>query len=195
MTQPTAGSTVAIRKPWKAALARLFGRPLRVVCGERELTFRHPTEFEFSLGGRVSVSLVKAVEFLHRSPKSLRREAIFVDLIQHQLTQVIDAFRERPAEAGALLKEIGLKSFTTEYRWRSIFESLASGGAGIDDYRYVALLRYRQYLESRREALGIVFYHKTGKALIADEDELAGAPAPESKAGFATTGPATAQAA
>ncbi len=195
MSQSSAEPAVAIRKPWKAALARLFGRPLRIVCGERELTFRHPAEFEFSLGGRISVSLVKVVEFLHRSPKSLRREAIFVDLIQRQLTRVIDACREPPGDTGALLKEIGLKSFTTEYRWRSIFESLASGGAEIDDYRYVAMLRYQQYLESRREALGIVFYHKTGKALIADDDELVGEPAPQSKTGFATTGSATAQAA
>ncbi|MGQ0656831.1 MAG: hypothetical protein ACT4NU_01860 [Chromatiales bacterium] len=162
----------AVNKPWKGALSRLFSRPFRLISGERVLVFRHPSEFEFALGGRVSVSLVKLVEFLHRSPKSLRREAIFVSLIQHQLTRVLGACRERPDKTGALLKAIGMKSFTTEYRWRTIFEALASGGQELNEYRQVALVRYLQYLESRCDALGIVYFHKTGKALIEQEQEI-----------------------
>lgn len=159
----------AVNRPIKGALSRLFGRPFQLTLGKRVLTFNNPADFEFALGGRVSVSLVKVVELLHRPASSLRRETVAIRLIEQNLLRVVDHCLAKPDHIGALLHDIGIRSFSTDYRWRAIFESLAEGGAELNPYRHVAVNKYLQYLCARRDALGIVYYHKTGKAL---EDEI-----------------------
>lgn len=159
----------AVNKPIKGALSRLFGRPFQLTLGKRVLTFNNPADFEFALGGRVSVSLIKVVELLHRPAPSLRRETVAIRLIEQKLHQLLQQCQQQPEHIGALLQNIGVRSFSTDYRWRAIFESLAEGGAELNPYRHVAIAKYLQYLCARRDALGIVHYHKTGKAL---EDEI-----------------------
>jgi hypothetical protein len=167
----------AVNRPIKGAISRLFGRPFQLTLGKRVLTFSNPTDFEFALGGRVSVSLVKVVELLHRPASSLRRETVAIRLIEQNLLRVVDHCLLKPDHIGALLHDIGIRGFSTDYRWRAIFESLAEGGAELNAYRHVAVSKYLQYLCARRDALGIVYYHKTGKAL---EDEIVvDAPLPE----------------
>jgi len=167
----------AVNKPIKGAISRLFGRPFQLTLGKRVLTFNNPADFEFALGGRVSVSLIKVVELLHRPAASLRRETVAIKLIEQKLQQVLQQCRSKPEHIGALLHDVGVRAFSTDYRWRAIFESLAEGGAELNPYRHVAVAKYLQYLCARRDALGIVFYHKTGKAL--EEEIVVDAPREE----------------
>lgn len=175
----------AVNKPLKGALARLFGKPLQITMGRRMLTFNKPSDFEFALNGRVSVSLVKTIELLHRSATLLRREAVFVRLIEHQLLRTLQRCRSEPESVAVLLKDIGPRSFSTDYRWRAIFESLADGGSELNEYRRVALIKYLEYLHARRDVLGIIYFHKTGKVLETDEEILVEAPKLEAVANAA----------
>jgi hypothetical protein len=167
----------AVNKPIKGAISRLFGKPLRIRLGQRVLTFNKPGDFEFTLNGRVSVSFIKMVELLHRPAGSLRREALFLRLIEHQLLRVLHQCRAEPERIAELLRDIGLKGISTEYRWRAIFEALADGEAEWNEYRRIALIKYLQYLRSRRDALGIVYLHKVGKVLEEDDEIFVEAPA------------------
>jgi len=179
----------AVNRPIKGALSRLFNKRLRIAIGERDLSFKHPSDFEFALGGRVSVSLVKLVELLHRSANSLRREGLFVKLMEHQLMRTLERCRREPESIGALLREVGLKSFSTDYHWRTIFEALAAGGPELNEYRRIALVKYLQYLGARRDALNIIYFHKTRKALDEDHEILVEAPATTAASSAQSCGP------
>lgn len=159
----------AVNKPLKGALSRLFSRPFQLVLGKRVLTFNHPGDFEFAMSGRVAVSLVKVVEMLHRPVASLRRETVFVRLVEHNLVRALERCRKDPESIAESLRDMGLRSFSTDYRWRAIFEALAAGGPELNEYRRVAVMKYLQYLAARRDALGIIHFHKTGKAM---EEEI-----------------------
>jgi hypothetical protein len=182
----------AVNKPLKGALSRLFSRPFQLVLGKRVLTFNHPGDFEFAMSGRVAVSLVKVVELLHRPVPSLRRETVFVRLVEHNLLRALERCRKEPESMAESLRDMGLRSFSTDYRWRAIFEALAAGGPELNEYRRVAVVKYLQYLGARRDALGIIHFHKTGKAM--DEEIVIDAELNGETAGDGTAPPQNAEA-
>lgn len=90
------------------------------------------------------------------------------------------------------LRDMGLRSFSTDYRWRAIFEALAAGGPELNEYRRVAVVKYLQYLGARRDALGIIHFHKTGKAM--DEEIVIDAALSGETAGDGSSPPENAEA-
>jgi hypothetical protein len=157
-----------------ARLARAIGpgrwlrRPLELGIGRNRYVFATPMDFEFALAGTCAVPVGRFAEMIALRPDELRHESRGIRKVEKQFVAVLEKCIEDPESIGALIRELGVKQFSKDHRWRDIISSLNALGPGQDEYKKIALVKYLQYLASRHDLVNMIYSAKTAEPV--DED-------------------------
>lgn len=163
-----------VESTWAARLGHLVRglsrrRPtaprLVLELGGRRLEIRGPREFEFACAGRITVPAARYGELMRLPPVELEREASGIRKVERQLLEVLEPGTGDPTGAGTHLRDLGLKLFSKDHRWREIIEALNALGPAYDVYRRIAVVKYSQYLAARQEIIAVIYAAKSHREI------------------------------
>ena len=144
------------------------GHPIELAWGTEKLRFKAPADFEFVLGARTSLPPSRWQELMQRSAAELDTEEQDLDSLKQRIGDIVKAYDTVRQPCGPAIARIGVAVFSKDHDWRTVFVRLIELPVGCDDFIRVALVRYRQYLQARHDAVRLVMATNAAKT-TADE--------------------------
>ena len=115
--------------------------------------FASPAEFEAALRSRIEVVAGTMRRMAKCTDEELRGEVNLTRALHKKLTTSLLRIEEIGVPLSQIWRELDLGKIHEEHQWQEILYALADLGVA-DQYRRVALVRYIQYLKSRRDGVG-----------------------------------------
>ena len=130
--------------------------PLVIELDGQRLTFGSPAEFGSMLQPRLEVSASLLRLLAKETDDELRSEVTLTRAVHRKLTHGLLRSLEIGTDLSAVWREMDLSKIHEEHQWQALLYALADELHTPDAYRRVALAKYLQYLNARREVLGDV---------------------------------------
>lgn len=124
---------------------------------EQVLEFPSPLQFEFALSGRTSLPAEKLAALVVAEDEVLLKEAEAIRRIEQRFEGVLSGVLEDTTSVGGFMQSMDLAVVSNDHDWRSIISALKSKGAGCEEYKKCALVKYMQYLNSRQETIRSIY--------------------------------------
>ncbi len=124
---------------------------LTLKLGDHSYSFNTPAEFEFALAGRTCVPSAKIAALVDVSDEDLLKEAAAIKKAERRLAEALSGVLDDSSRINDVLKEIDLSLISNDNDWRTIISALMAVPASNERYKKIALVKYMQYLVSRRE--------------------------------------------
>jgi hypothetical protein len=129
---------------------------LAIDLESRTLTFRSPQEFEAALRPRTQVTADTLRKLARLDDDNLKLELRETGAVHKRLlTSLLRTF-ETGEDVLFIWREIDLGRIYDEQQWQMLIFALGDEESVADAYRRVAIVKYLEYLNARREALGQV---------------------------------------
>ncbi len=119
-------------------------------------------EFEAQLTERTKVPAHKLEAYPKKTDVQILDEAEAVEEILKRFSQAVMASMDNPGYASDFLAELDLRSISRDHNWRRIFATIAAQEDSFEGHKRVALVKYSQYLNTRRKLLEYVRAQKGG---------------------------------
>lgn len=114
--------------------------------------FASPAEFDLALRSRTDMVAGTLRQLAKHTDEELRGEANLSRALHKKLTTSLLRIEEIGVSLAQIWREIDLGKIHEEHQWQEILYALADTGMH-DAYRRAALVRYLQYLKTRRDAV------------------------------------------
>lgn len=154
-----------------AMMTKRISKPMELAIGDELMRFTSAQEFQFSLNGRTSVPSHKMSALMRLSPKEIKAEASTIDDLEKRFQAILDRAVGDPGSIGVAIQKLELAIFSQDHGWRSIISGLKDCGDEYNEFKFIALQKYMQYLNSRKTILKDLY---TSKLAPAEEDRLSG---------------------
>lgn len=109
-------------------------------------------------------------EFMSVDVKEVRHSAASVTRILKRFAKAIVDSMDDPSSVNDFLRELDLKLIEKDHDWREIFAEVAGKGEDYEPHKRVLIVKYLQYLSTRKRLLAHVLAHRTA---LEDTDEQA----------------------
>jgi hypothetical protein len=126
--------------------------------------------FEAALRRRSDRADEAMAEVLSIDVKEVRHAAASVTRILQRLAGAIVDATDDPSSVNDFLRELDLKLISRDHDWRGIFAEIAGKGEDYEPHKRVLIVKYLQYLSTRKRLLAHVLAHRTA---LEDTDEQA----------------------
>lgn len=112
--------------------------------------------FEAILRSRTERSADDMVEFMSVDEKEIRHAAASVTQTLKRFAKAIVDSMEDPSSVNDFLRELDIKLIAKDHDWREIFAGIAEKGDGYEPHKRVLIVKYLQYLSTRKRLLAHV---------------------------------------
>ena len=112
--------------------------------------------FEGILRIRTERSADDMVEFMSVDEKEIRDATASVTQTLKRFAKAIVDSMEDPSSVNNFLRELDLKLIAKDHDWREIFAGIAEKGDGYEPHKRVLIVKYLQYLSTRKRLLAHV---------------------------------------
>lgn len=107
-------------------------------------------------------------ELMSIDVKEVRHTAASVTRILKRFAKAIVDSMDDPSNVNDFLRELDLKLIEKDHDWREIFAEVAGKGEDYEPHKRVLIVKYLQYLSTRKRLLAHVLAHRTA---LEDTDE------------------------
>ena len=128
---------------------------------DRTLRVRGPKVFEFVLASRTQFPAKRLMSAMQWHPKRLEQAAATIRRTEHRLSELLTRSSLNGDVLDEAMRGLSLKTFSKDHQWRDIMECLSRLPPEYEPYKRTALVKYLQYLRSRRDALKGIFAERT----------------------------------
>lgn len=128
----------------------------------RTIRFATLDDFEFSLSGRAQIAASSVSSLLQLAPNELRREASRIRDMERRFVDLLAGALKDPGAVGEMLRGVDASLVAEDNQWRAIMEALIDASPGFDEYKYLALVKYMQYLAARRDVVKSIYAQRFG---------------------------------
>lgn len=136
--------------------------PLTLELDGRAISFATLDDFAFGLSGRTQIAADTVGRLMQLTPVELRREATGIRDVERRFVDLLaDALKE-PGAVGALLKKVDSNLITEDNQWRLIISAMIDAGPGFEEFKHLALVKYMQYLATRRDVVKSIYAQRFG---------------------------------
>lgn len=136
--------------------------PLKFELEGRTLSFASLDDFAFSLSGRTQIAASSVADLMQLTPTELRREATGIRDVERRFVDLLADALKDPGAVGALLREVDGSLIAEDNQWRGIIAALVNESPGFDEYKHLALVKYMQFLASRRDVIKSIYAQRFG---------------------------------
>ncbi len=131
--------------------------PLKFEMDGRTIRFASLDDFEFSLSGRTQIAAASVTNLMQLTPNELRREATNIRDVERRFVDLLADALKAPGAAGELLGGVDGNLIAEDNQWRAIMAALIDESPGFDEYKHLALVKYMQYLATRRDIVKSIY--------------------------------------
>ena len=131
--------------------------PLKFELDGRALSFATLDDFAFGLSGRTQIAADRVTDLMQLTPNELRREATDIRDLERRFVDLLADALKNPGAVGELLQGVDANLIAEDHQWRTILVALVGEGPGFDEYKHLALVKYTQYLATRRDIVKSVY--------------------------------------
>ena len=130
-------------------------KPITLTIGDRPLSFTSIDELEYTLSGRIGLSASQIANLIPASSEALLDEAEHFKNIENNLTNTLAMEHDEAIEK--FFKELDLSTISQDNDWRAIIHAFYGIHTDLNEYRKLALMKYRQYLTARHDTAQIIY--------------------------------------
>ena len=136
--------------------------PLTFELDGRTIRFATLDDFAFSLSGRTQIAATSVAYLMQLAPNELRREATNIRDVERRFVDLLADALKAPAAVGELLGGVDGNLIAEDNQWRAIMAALIDESPGFDEYKHLALVKYMQYLATRRDIVKSIYAQRFG---------------------------------
>ncbi|MEM7252663.1 MAG: hypothetical protein AAF493_14705, partial [Pseudomonadota bacterium] len=112
--------------------------------------------FEAWLSGLTELTTAERADIAQRDDRSIRLESANVSRTLRRFAVAVCEAMESPRCADDFLRHLDLRMVSRDHNWRQIFSTLVNSDVSFDGHKRVLLIKYLQYLSTRKQLLEAV---------------------------------------
>ncbi len=119
-------------------------------------------EFEAQLSDRTKVPAHKLKIYPKKTEAQVLDETEAVEGILKRFSGAVVDAMDKPRFASSFLADLDLKSISRDHNWRRIFAIIAAQEEAFESHKRIMLVKYLQYLNTRKRLLEYIYAQKCG---------------------------------